>query len=254
MAKKINKRRSKLGEGARKSLHLFVLIDTSGSMKGDRIAGLNEAMSTIIPELKAAAEVNPMADLYFSVIEFSTQATWIHKMMPMDEVPNWKSVEYGGLTDLGAALQLVNEVMTPADMPAGLGRRNAPPVLVLLSDGYATDDWEKEMNLFEQTTFGKKSSAHVKVAIAIGDDTDMDMLERFTGNIEYVVKSNNIEQLKSYLIWATVTVSGAAASGMSQFFVSQVATEVWVVDQRKVTKVPSFDAYIQTAHARAEAA
>jgi hypothetical protein len=33
-----------------------------------------------------------------------------------------------------------------------------------------------------------------------------------------------------------------------------VANEVWVVEDRRVTRVASFDKYIEAAHARAEAA
>jgi hypothetical protein len=36
--------------------------------------------------------------------------------------------------------------------------------------------------------------------------------------------------------------------------VRQVANEVWVVEDRRVTRVASFDKYIEAAHARAEAA
>ena len=51
----------------------------------------------------------------------------------------WNDLEAYGRTDLGAAIRLLSLELTPEKM----GRRALPPVIVLLSDGTPTDDWEK---------------------------------------------------------------------------------------------------------------
>jgi ATP-binding cassette subfamily F protein 3 len=41
---------------------------------------------------------------------------------------------------------------------------------------------------------------------------------------------------------------GVVIVSHDQYFVSRVANEVWVIDNGKITKCPSFDAYIKDAH------
>ena len=81
-------------------------------------------------------------------IAFSTGARWhIEPPTPVEDF-EWRDVEAGGVTDLGAAIRLLSEELVPEKM----GRRALlAPVIVLLSDGSPTDSWEQDLETFNQT-------------------------------------------------------------------------------------------------------
>ena len=64
-------------------------------------------------------------------------------------------------TDMGTALNLVAQQMK---MPP-MSDRALPPVLVLISDGQPTDDFQKGLDELMRQPWGKKA---VRIAIAIG--------------------------------------------------------------------------------------
>ncbi len=78
------------------------------------------------------------------------------------------------------------------------------PVIILLSDGGATDDFDKGIEKLKQNNWFK---AAIKIAIAIGDDADKDELKKFTGNLEAVIEVHNIEALKQIIRIVAVTSS-----------------------------------------------
>lgn len=100
----------------------------------------------------------------------------------------------GGNTDVGAALRLLKDELG-ANMPG----RGYPPVVVLLSDGQPTDDFEAGLRDLLSVPWGRKA---VRMAIAIGSDADMGMLETFAGSIERpVMRANNANELIHYIRW-----------------------------------------------------
>ena len=200
-----------LGSVARRKLQIIFLVDTSGSMTiNGRMQALNQAAHTVLPELKDEAEKNPQADVYFRVLEFATGARWMtadaKRMSEFGSSWHWSDLEAGGVTDFGAALDLLTEAL----QPESIGAYNYPPVLVLLSDGAPTDDWENALERFNQSSFGRKAGRTVRVALAV-TDADKDVLSRFTGHMETVVDVTNPTQMVSFLKWATVTLSKASS-------------------------------------------
>ena len=72
---------------ARRQLHVIFALDCSGSMRGDRMASLNYAMRTAIPELKSVAEDNPEVEVFVRVLRFDTTARWhIESPCPIAEL------------------------------------------------------------------------------------------------------------------------------------------------------------------------
>ena len=188
------------GEMAARPLHFIWLVDCSGSMMGEKIQSLNYAIKQAIPDMQAAAEENPNAQLYVRAITFSDGAKWhVASPTPVQDF-EWLDVEAGGLTDLGKALELVTTQLEMPPMP----ERALPPVLVLLSDGQPTDMYEKSLNQLMSLPWGKKA---VKLAIAIGSDADKEVLARFIDHPEIpVLEANNPAALVKYIKWAsTVT-------------------------------------------------
>ena len=64
-------------EVARRTMVLFFVVDTSGSMEGAKIGTLNQAIEDIIPEISDISENNADAEIKVAVLEFSNGAKWI---------------------------------------------------------------------------------------------------------------------------------------------------------------------------------
>ena len=132
------------GGAARRSLRFILLVDVSGSMTGDKIQAVNRAVRECIPEMRKNDQDNPFAEMSVEVITFGTGAVWHAPRTSVGEF-TWRDLDASGVTDLGAAIDLVTETLDVQNM----GKRNLPPVLLLLSDGGPTDDWELALRRFE---------------------------------------------------------------------------------------------------------
>ena len=87
-------------------------------------------------------------------------------------------------------------------------------MLVLVSDGQPTDDVAKGLFTLMAQPWGKKA---VRVAIAIGDDADLDTLQQFIGN--HTVKplqASSPESLVRYIRFVSTAVVQAASSPPTQ--------------------------------------
>ena len=201
-----------LGSVARSTLHFFWMADCSGSMRTQgKIQALNNAIHECIPATKSANDTNAFADMMVRAIRFSSGAQWhVSNPTPVDNFL-WSDLEAGGVTDLGAAIKLLSSELVPDKM----GRRALPPVIVLLSDGSPTDDWETELQNFNQTGWGRPGRT-VRIAIAIGRDSNKEVLAKFTGNEESVFEANDAQRLADLIKWASVTLSKYASSGASK--------------------------------------
>jgi len=59
------------------------------------------------------------------------------------------------------------------------------PVVLLLSNGNYTDDWERPLSVLKNNNWFKPA---IKAAIAVGDDANIDSLAEFTGSKDAVIK------------------------------------------------------------------
>jgi uncharacterized protein YegL len=78
------------------------------------------------------------------------------------------------------------------------------PSIFLMSDGAPTDDYKAGLAELKQNKWFK---AAIKVAVAIGDDANKDVLQEFTGNTECVLTVRTPEALKKMIVFASITVS-----------------------------------------------
>jgi uncharacterized protein YegL len=113
-------------------------------------------------------------------------------------------------TDMGKALAVLAEMLKIPPMPG----RALPPVLVLITDGQPTDDFDKGLKALMDQPWGKRA---VRIAIGIGRDADETPLRKFIGHSELdPVRANNPEALVKYIQWASTAVLKSASSPASQ--------------------------------------
>jgi uncharacterized protein YegL len=195
----------------RRTMTLFFLADTSGSMEGNKIGALNDAISNIIPMISEISNTNPDAEIKVAALEFSSGTTWLYDEPKNAEDFIWQDQKASGLTSLGeACIQLEKVLHRDGFMKSPSG--SYAPAIILLSDGGATDDFDKGIEKLKQNNWFK---AAIKIAIAIGDDADKDELKKFTGNLEAVIEVHNIEALKQIIRIVAVTSSQIGSKSTS---------------------------------------
>ncbi|MBU0493365.1 MAG: tellurium resistance protein [Chloroflexi bacterium] len=175
-----------------------------------KIQALNNAIREAIPHMQKVADENPNAQVLVRAVKFSNGAQWhISQPTPVEDF-KWDDLSAEGVTDMGKALSMVAEQLKIPPMTD----RALPPVLVLISDGQPTDDFNKGLNDLTDQPWGKKS---VRIAISIGEDADDDVLQKFIGHPELKpLQANNPESLVKYIKWVSTAVLKSASAPASQ--------------------------------------
>lgn len=192
---------------AARPLHFFIVADCSGSMAADgKMQSLNNAIRETLPHLVDVAAQNPHAELLVRCIAFSSGARWhIETPTPVEQV-EWVNLSTGGYTDLGAALDL----LAPQLSPTSIESRSLPPAVLLISDGMPTDEYRAALGRFLDEPMGRRA---VRMAVGIGRDADIEVLERFVGASERgVLTASNPEQLVRMIRWASTHASRVASN------------------------------------------
>jgi len=181
----------------RRQLHVILVLDCSGSMRGNKIASLNYAMRAAIPELRSVAADNPEVDVRVRVLRFASEVVWhVATPVPVDAL-EWPELTAIGETHMGEALAMVADVLTPAAMPG----RQLPAVIVLASDGQPSDDIDAGLARLFAAPYGARA---LRIAIAIGTDADTEILERFINHPAMKpLQANNAQELVRQIKWAT---------------------------------------------------
>ena len=164
-------------------MQLYLLLDTSGSMEGAKISALNDSMENIIVDLQEKA-FNGI-DIKVSVLSFARQINWMYKN-PINILEFiWKPLTASGMTSLGlACCELANAIVDST--------QEEDIAIVLLSDGYPTDDYDEGIKELRKLSPFNQAS---KFVIALGNDADIKSLMRFVDNQEYIFMENKADSL-----------------------------------------------------------
>lgn len=195
----------------RKDLTLFYVLDTSKSMMGDKISILNRAMEETVDALQEVAAKNADARLKIAVLQFNSGARWVTTNGPeyLDTGDFfYEPLSAGGLTDLGAALEELSSKLSNEEYLTGIMGAMFP-ILIFMTDGYPTDDWERGLKKARENKWFRKAT---KIGFAIGDEADATVIASVVGNVEAVIQTTDLEQFKSLLKFVSVTTSKARTS------------------------------------------
>lgn len=194
---------------SRKSLVIFFLIDTSGSMKGKKMGELNTVMEELIPEIRKVGEAD--TEVKVAVLTFSTDVKWMYSTpIPIEEF-EWARLRASGVTSLGAALKELNARMSRN------GFLNSPslsfaPVIFLMTDGYPSDDYKAGLKELQANSWYKFG---LKAALGIGSEANDNVLTEFTGSADTVVHAYSGGQLAQMIKIIAVTSSQIGSKSMT---------------------------------------
>lgn len=192
-------------EAPRKDLHVFYVLDTSGSMDGTKISTLNRAMEETTQALMDVAKSNGDAKLKIAVMEFNTKCKWVTTNGPEDLEEDfiWDPRDAGGLTDMGAALKELNSKLSrKAFLNSMTGA--LMPIIIFMTDGFATDNYEKALEEIRRNRWFQHGT---KIGFAFGDDADLKMIASVVGNSEAVIRTTDYELFRKLLRFVSVTAS-----------------------------------------------
>ena len=194
---------------SRKSLVIFFLIDTSGSMKGTKMGELNAVMEELIPEIRRVGEAD--TDVKIAVLTFSTSVMWMYSEPISIEEFEWTRLRADGVTSMGAAFKELNIRMSRNSF------LNSPslsfaPVIFLMTDGYPSDDYKAGLKELQANSWYKFG---LKAALGIGSEANDNVLAEFTGSADTVVHAYSGGQLAQMIKIIAVTSSQIGSKSMT---------------------------------------
>lgn len=187
-------------------LPVIVLADTSGSMSLDgKIEALNKALKNMISTF--AGESRIRAELQVAVITFGGSAA-IH--LPLTAAHNIEHIDdfpASGGTPMGEAFTLAANMIEDKEL---LPSRAYKPVVILVSDGHPTDNFESGLELLMN---GERSAKATRFAMGIGSDADWSLMGDFANDIEApVFKAENARDIHRFFKAVTMSVSARSQS------------------------------------------
>ena len=194
---------------SKKSLVIFFLIDTSGSMRGTKMGELNTVMEELIPEIRRVGEAD--TDVKLAVLTFSTDVKWMYSQPINIEDFEWTRLNAEGVTSMGAAFKELSLRMSRNSF------LNSPslsfaPVIFLMTDGYPSDDYKEGLKELQSNSWYKFG---LKAALGIGQEANDDMLAEFTGTKDTVVHAYSGGQLAQMIKVVAVTASQIGSKSMT---------------------------------------
>ena len=190
---------SKITSAKAKPLPVILLLDVSGSMGGEKIRNLNDAVRDMLEVFRDTE--NSETEIWVAIITFGDQVQLHQKLMSAGKI-QWQDLSAGGSTPLGVALQMAKAMIEDKDIVLSRAYR---PTVVLVSDGQPTDDWENPLKGF--ISDGRSGKCD-RMAMAIGAQADETVLGKFIeGTPNGLFYSENAKQMRDFFKFVTMSVT-----------------------------------------------
>lgn len=187
-------------------LPVIVAVDRSGSMGADgKIDALNLALKNFINSLQGDSNSN--VEIQLSLYSFgSDTATCDIPLTPANDISDVPVYDASGRTPMGMAFKEMRELIENREL---IPSRAYKPTIVIITDGIPTDDYQTEM--VKLIKDGRSSKAF-RMAMAIGEDADRDMLSEFVSEPEYLVSGDKARDIVKFFKYVTMSVTSRTSS------------------------------------------
>ena len=209
-----------LEEIARPLLPVFFVLDTSGSMNGAPISMLNHAMEETLEVVGQFANENADALIKIGILEFNSGAKWAQPK-GLEELEDfvYNPLQAGGLTDIGAALDELDDKLSRKKFISSTTGYCAP-IIIFMTDGQPTDNWQQALENIKNNNKWFKFA--IKIGFAVGDDARADIISQIVGNSEAVIQTSDLAifgrllqqiAIQSVMVGSKSHVSGESSNG-----------------------------------------
>jgi Ca-activated chloride channel family protein len=177
--------------------NVYLVVDTSGSMAGEKLSQTQEALVTFIEQVKGDTE-------RVGLVAFASSVYGVDELAELSTNRTRLLSEIGGLDAGGdtALLDAVAEAYTRLQYLNDTERINA---IVVMTDGQENNSYTSLGQLVRQIQAGNREGARVVIfCIAYGSDADMDTLQQIAEASGGQVRIGDVETIRGlYKILST---------------------------------------------------
>lgn len=201
-----------------RALPVFILVDVSGSMQGQKIGAVNVALKEMINCFKKIE--NPKGVIELCILAFGDNKVDVIK--PLGRITDNDVFDLGanGSTPMGKCFETVADLIEDYNV---VSSRAFTPTIVLISDGNPTDfngyhdgmtveeimNWSSLIKL----NSGNRSAKATRLAMGIGGDQDYNILKAFINNDTIpVIKATDTDTISKFFDWVTMSISVRSVS------------------------------------------
>ena len=181
-------------------LPIYILVDTSGSMRGEPIEAVKNGLQLLHMTLRR--DPYALETAYISVITFGSS---VEQVVPLTEVAFFQppTLVAGSGTPLGGALRKVAEC---ADVEVKKSTESEKgdwlPLVFLMTDGRPGDNLQKGIAEFQKRKWG--------TVVACGTDTaDFDALRRISETVVRLSQANTAS-IAAFFKWVSASIANSS--------------------------------------------
>jgi uncharacterized protein YegL len=182
-------------------LPVYFLLDTSGSMYGEPIQALNNALSGMINNLRSDAQA--LDSLWISIVTFDRE---VKEIVPLTELVNFQLPEItcpqSGPTNTGAGLDfIIQKVKIDIIKGSATQKGDWKPLLFVFTDGKPSDIqfYREKIIQIRELNFA------AIVGCAAGNMANDQMLKELTDNVVHLDSADS-STLKQFFKWVSETI------------------------------------------------
>jgi uncharacterized protein YegL len=192
-------------------LPVYILLDTSGSMRGEPIISVNVGLQAMIGALRQ--DPYALESVHLSIITFDIEAREYLPLTPLDDVSLGEiTAPDAGATFMGAALELLIErVDRDVKKTTAASKGDWRPLLFVMTDGSPSD-----LHAFRQAVPAVKARNFGSViACAAGPKAKQDVLRELTDRV-VMLDTMDASAFSGFFKWVSASVAaGSSSAGMN---------------------------------------
>lgn len=190
----------------------YFLLDTSGSMRGEPIAALNNGFNGLVSMLRTDPQA--MDSLHINVVTFDRE---VNNLIPLVDLASFHPVEIkcpdSGPTHTGQALEMIYDLVNK-DLIKGSADRKGDwkPLLFIFTDGKPSDlqKYREMMPKIKSLDFG------VIVGCAAGPKAEVSFLQELTNNV-VKLDTTDASTLTTFFQWVSSSIEmGSKSQGTGE--------------------------------------
>ncbi len=182
-------------------LPVYILLDTSGSMRGEPVHAVNNALNILLSTLRQ--DPHAMDTVHIGLITFDLEARVLQELTPLPRFPQITlDTPNSGPTFLGEALRLAGDKVR-AEVTLDGDAGDWAPLLFVMTDGKPSDT----MTFNEQVTAIQNTGFAAIVGCGAGPSADVTALQRFCTSVA-MLDTLDGAGFEQFFKWVSDVISG----------------------------------------------